>query len=195
MSDAPGQRESTGRTLRWFCGVPVLTNPLLLMDLASALVILWFVTVLVMALAQVVFGGGALAGTHLTAASIYASYLVLLVGILFVVVCLLFYRRGYVMCYRFEDNGVFVETLRARSVPGASGLHARPFAVGVPENVVGSVASDVDWSDVRSLRELTGMNSFQLRGKYGRLAQIYCPDEKTYREALAFARGKVERHA
>ncbi len=195
MPDAPGQRESAERTLRWFCGVPVLTNPLLLMDLASVLVILWFVTVLIMALAQVTFGGGALEETHLTAASIYASYLVLLVGVLFVVVCLLFYRRGYVMCYRFEDNGVFVETLRARNVPGASGLHVRPFVVGVPEEIVGSVARDVDWSDVWSLRELAGMNSFQLRGKYGRLAQIYCPDEKTYREALAFARGKVECHA
>lgn len=195
MPDRDGRAAAAQKTLRWFCGVPVLTNPLILIDLSAAAVMLWFATVLIMALAQLMFGTGPLQGPHIAAASIYASYLTALVLILFVVVCAVFYRRGYVMFYRFEQNGVFMETIRARGVCGASGAHIRPFAVEEPAEIVRSVTKDVSWGDVRSVRELRGMNSFQLRGKRGRLAQVYCPDTATYRKALDFAGEMIGRHA
>ncbi|MGP1413441.1 hypothetical protein [Pyramidobacter piscolens] len=193
--DGDGRAAAPQKTLRWFCGVPVLTNPLILIDLFAAAVTLWFATVLVMALAQVMFGAGALQGSHLAAASIYASYLTLLALLLFAVVCAVFYRRGYVMFYRFEQNGVFMETIRARNVSGTAGFHARPFAVEEPAEVVRSVTKDVSWDDVKGVKELRGMKSFQLRGKWGRLAQIYCPDGDVYRRAFDFALEKVGRHA
>lgn len=195
MPERDGRAAAPQKTLRWFCGVPVLTNPLILIDLFAAAGILWFATVLIMALAQVMFGAGALQGSHLTAASIYASYLTLLVLFLFAVVCAVFYRRGYVMFYRFEQNGVFMETIRARSVSGAEGFHVRPFAVEEPAEIVRSVTKDVSWNDVKGVRELRGMKAFQLRGKRGRRAQIYCPDDETYRKALDFAGEKVGHHA
>ncbi|OON89169.1 hypothetical protein [Pyramidobacter sp. C12-8] len=195
MSERDGQAAAPQKTLRWFCGVPVLTNPLILIDLLTGTAALWFVTVLIMALAQLMFGTGSLQGSHIAAASIYASYLTALVLFLFAAVCAVFYRRGYVMFYRFEQNGVFMETIRARKVPGAEGVHVRPFAVEEPAEIVRSVTKNVSWDDVKGVRELRGMNSFQLRGKRGRLAQIYCPDDETYRKALDFAGEKVGHHA
>lgn len=195
MPERDGQAAAPQKTLRWFCGVPVLTNPLILIDLLTGTAALWFVTVLIMALAQLMFGTGPLQGSHIAAASIYASYLTALVLLLFAVVCAVFYRRGYVMFYRFEQNGVFMETIRARSISGTTGFHVRPFAVEEPAEVVRSVTKDVSWDDVRSVRELRGMKSFQLLGKRGRLAQIYCPDDETYRKALDFAGEKVGHHA
>ena len=88
--------EPRGPVLRWFCGVPVLANPLILIDLFSAVVIMWFVTVLLVVAAQALLGDGPLLGSHIAAACVWASYVAVLMPLMYFAVCLLFFRRGYI---------------------------------------------------------------------------------------------------
>ncbi|MGN0838651.1 MAG: hypothetical protein ACI4NN_06165 [Pyramidobacter sp.] len=190
MPETSSVQEKKG-TLRWFCGVPVFANPLILTDLFSALVILWFMTVLLMALAQLLLGTGPLLPSHLTAASIFAGYLVLFSLIIYTAVVLIFYPHGYVMLFRFEDSGIYIESLRGRT--GGRLFRTRPFAVGPSFTPRRSVVRNVSWADVRGVRELADMNVIILK-KRGTLARIYCPDKAVYEAALRFIRKKAVCH-
>ncbi len=183
-------RERREPLLRWFCGVPVLANPLILIDLLSAVVIMWFVTVLLVVGAQALLGEGPLLKAHITAACIWACYVSALMPLMYFAVCLVFFRRGYVTLYRLEENGLFMETMRGKNRSG--GVFAiRPFSVEGPFDDSRHVVRDISWTDVKAVTELSGMSTLLLKGRFGTLARVYCPDRQTYTEALAFIRKKA----
>lgn len=184
------ERERRGSVMRWFCGVPVLANPLILLDLLSAAVIMWFVTVLLVVAAQALLGDGPLLKAHITAACILACYVSALMPLMYFAVCLLFFRRGYVTLYRLEENGLFMETMRGSSCSGGV-FTVRPFPVEGPFDDSRHVARDVPWADVRSVRELPELRTLLLKGRFGTRARVYCPDGSTYAEALEFIRKKA----
>ena len=184
------ERERRGSVMRWFCGVPVLANPIILIDLFTAVVIIWFVSVLLVVAAQALLGDGPLLGAHIAAACVWASYVSASMPLMYAVVCLLFFRRGYVILYRLEENGLFMETMRG-SIQAGSVFSVRPFPVPDQASPARSVTKDVAWADVRSVRELRGMRALQLRGRFGALATVYCPDDAVYEQALEFIRKKA----
>ena len=176
---------------RWFCGVPILANPLILTDFLTALVLVWFFTVLIMALAQLLLGSGGLLPSHLTAATVYASYLAALLSVVFIATVVIFYPKGYVMLYRLEDKVLYMESMRG-SVAGGGLFRTRPFAVGDEHCPARSVTKEVAWEDVRAVRAVESMYTIILKGKRGSLGRIYCPDDEAFRAALQFVRRKVE---
>ncbi|MGI6076349.1 MAG: hypothetical protein ACOYD9_08335 [Pyramidobacter sp.] len=179
--------------LRWFCGVPIFANPLILMDLFSALVILWLLTALLMVCAQLFLGDGPLLASHLTAASVFAGWLVIFSLALYTAVVVLFYPRGYVMLFRLEDSCLYLESLRGKA-SGGSLFRAKPFAVGLDFAPRRSVAKEIPWADVRSISEIKDMNVILLK-RHGTLARVYCPDKNTYEAALSFIKEKVSPNA
>ncbi len=185
--------EEHKKILRWFCGVPVFLNPLILMDLLSALALLWFFTVLLMALVQFFFGSGALLASHLSAASIYASYLVGFSFIIFIGVALFFYPRGYVVLYRLEQTALYMESMRV-SVPAGNLFRIRPFVVGSEFAPRRSVVKEGNWNDFRGIRVLESMNVILLKGRLGSSFRLYCPDKTTFSEALNFVKVKITNH-
>ncbi len=184
------ERERRGCVMRWFCGVPVLANPIILIDLFTAVVIIWFVSVLLVVGAQALLGDGPLLGAHIAAACVWATYVAAAMPLMYAVICLLFFRRGYVILYRLEENGLFMETMRGSSLSG--GVFAvRPFPVPDQSSPARSVTKDVSWADVKAVRELREMRALQLRGRFGALATVYCPDRAVYEQALEFIRKKA----
>ncbi len=188
--EAAQSASEQARTLRWFCGVPVFANPLILLDLLSASALLWFGTVLAMAAAQRIFGG-ALHGEHLRAASIFASYLAAALACLFAGVSVIFYRQGYAVLYRFEKAGLFSETMRISGPSGGSLLNRLPFAVRGDLNPARSVTKEIEWEDVLEVKPLAELRVLLLKGKWSTLMRVYCPDEKIFKEAFNFAREQV----
>ena len=182
--------ERRGPLLRWFCGVPVLANPLILIDLFTAVVVVWFAAVLLIVAAQALLGDGPLLGSHIAAACSLATYAAALIPLMYFGVCLLFFRRGYVVLCRFEENGVFLETMRGAIREGGI-FRMRPFPVDEQISPARSAVKDVSWADVKGVRELKSMSALQLRGRFGTLATVYCPDTDTYARALDFARKKA----
>ncbi len=194
MAD-PSAQQRARPPLRWFCGVPVLANPLILIDLACACVAMWFVAALLVVAAQAVFGEGPLRGVHIAAACAFAGWVSALLPAMYLCVCLLFFRRGYVALYRFEDAGIFMETTRAGAEARGGVFAARPFPVGECRDTGRGVAREVPWDAIKSVRELPGMRVLHLRGRFSTLARVYCPDEETFRAAGSFARKKVNGRA
>ena len=174
--------ERRGPLLRWFCGVPVLANPLILIDLFTAVVVVWFSAVLLITAAQALLGDGPLLGSHIAAACSLATYAAALIPLMYFGVCLL-------LC-RFEENGIFLETMRGAGREGGI-FRTRPFPVDEQISPARSAVKDVSWADVKGVRELKSMSAFQLRGRFGTLATVYCPDADTYARALDFARKKA----
>jgi hypothetical protein len=185
------ERERRGGVMRWFCGVPVLANPIILIDLFTAVVIIWFVSVLLVVGAQALLGDGPLLGAHIAAACVWATYVAAAMPLMYAVICLLFFRRGYVILYRLEENGLFMETMRGSSLSDGGVFAVRPFPVPDQSSPARSVTKDVSWADVKAVRELREMRALQLRGRFGALATVYCPDRAVYEQALEFIRKKA----
>ena len=179
------------KTLRWFCGVPLLANPLIWTDLLSILAVVWFIALLLMCAAQLLFGSGALLPSHVTASAIYASYLAFILLAVFLLTAIAFYPKGYVMLYRLEDIACYMESMRGH-VPNGSPFRFRPFAVGEFFSPKRSVTKEVLWSRVSSFYELQSMKTIILKGRMLSIARIYCPDETTYEAVLDFVRERVK---
>ena len=185
------ERERRDGVMRWFCGVPVLANPIILIDLFTAVVIIWFVSVLLVVGAQALLGDGPLLGAHIAAACVWATYVAAAMPLMYAVICLLFFRRGYVILYRLEENGLFMETMRGSSLSDGGVFAVRPFPVPDQSSPARSVTKDVSWADVKAVRELREMRALQLRSRFGALATVYCPDRAVYEQALEFIRKKA----
>lgn len=175
--------------LRWLCGVPVFANPLILADLFSALIVLWLITALLMVLAQLFLGDGPLLASHLTAASVFAGWLVIFSFALYTAVVVFFYPRGYVMLFRLEETCLYLESLRGKMDTGGL-FRVKPFAVAADFSPRRSTAKEIPWAEVRGVRELPDMNVILLK-RHGTLARIYCPDRNVYEAALSLIKEKV----
>lgn len=188
-----GEKNLRGKkaTLRWFCGVPLLANPLIWMDLLSVLAVIWFLALLLMCAAQLLFGSGGLLPSHVVASGIYASYLAFILLAVFILTALVFYPKGYVMLYRLEDAACYMESMRGH-VPNGSPLRLRPFALGECFTPKRSVTKEVLWSNVSSFYELPSMKTVILKGRVWSIARIYCPDETVYEAVLDFVRVRVK---
>lgn len=185
------QKDSGAKTvMRWLCGVPVLANPFILIDVFLSTAVVWLITVLLVIAAQVLLGEGPLIAAHFAAACVLASYASALLLVVYFAVCLLFYRGGYVMLFRLEENGLFMVSMRG-SGSESRVFCVRPFPADETAPSRHSVERSVAWTDVRSVEEISNMRTLVLKGRFGTLARLYCPDEKTYREAFSLVKRKT----
>ena len=97
--------------LRWYVGVPLGTNPLILLDLSILLTIGWSVSWLSLLALQAGFGGYVDA-SHVKGAALVSGYLVLAFLGLFGVVCFVVMRNRYAALYRFDEEDAFCDNMR-----------------------------------------------------------------------------------
>lgn len=180
----------TEKQLRWFVGVPVVTNPIIVLDVSLASVIVWMGTTLVIAAGQQFIGSG-LTYPALMAAAMYATYLAGAIIAVFVIAGLFVLRNKYAALYRIDDKGVYVETMRASGVTGGF-FRTRPFPIG-PIQRLKSTPRTFLWKDIAGCQEIYSVRTLALKGKRGTLTKIYCPDEKTYQAARAALNARVIR--
>ena len=191
MRKDPRPQGQGSSPLRWFCGVPVFLNPLFLFDVASATVLLWCLTALVMVLCQSFLGSGPLLPSHFTAAGVYAGYTAALLPLLYTAVSLIFYRKGFLTLYRFEKNGIFMETMRAAKDQPFALFCTKPFPAPENCNPFRSVSKDVSWDEVRRVEEIPSLRVLLIKGRWGTRLRVWCPDEETYGAALSFADARL----
>ena len=82
----PRPQDSDDATLRWFAGVPLGTNPLILLDFFTLLAIAWVVSWGALVATQFVLGGY-VDVSHYKGAAVVASYLSLIFIGFYGVVC------------------------------------------------------------------------------------------------------------
>lgn len=164
------------RRLDWYIGVPLGSNPLILLDLVSLLAVAFVLCWVVLLAAQFWFDGFVELG-HLWAAAIVAAHLCLLFTAFYVIVCFVVLRNRYAAQYLFDYEGARCHNLRCfpRALERRL-LHCRPYAIEPPSDVTKSIEKFVPWTDVTQVTEIKELSVFVLRGRRGSLMRVYCPD-------------------
>ena len=177
--------------LSWRVGVPVGSNPLILLDFASILVVAFLLAWLVLLAAQFYFDGFVTAA-HVWSGAIVAFDFCVLLAIFYAVVCFLVMRNRYAALYRFDRTGAHCDNLKC--YPKAlewKALHCLCYPIDPPPFSPRSVEKHVAWSDVARVAELRPLRVLLLKGRRGTLMRVYCPDGGTYAAALRFVEAKI----
>lgn len=177
------------KQLRWFVGVPVVTNPIIALDVSLASVIVWMGATIVIAAAQQFIGSG-LTYPSLMAAVMYAAYLAGAIIAVFFIAGLFVLQNRYAALYRIDTKGVYVETMRATGIKGEF-FKTRPFPIGPIERHKSTPRTFL-WKDITGYQPIESMRALILKGKRGTLTKLYCPDEKTYQAAVAALNARVQ---
>lgn len=180
------------KRLRWYVGVPIATNPLILLDVVSVLCIAWGLMTVLLLVLQLWFGGY-LDRTHLTGAAWVSGYVTLVFVSVFIFAALLIQKNRYAALYRLEEGEAYCENLRVRPVPSgpAACLRWRGYPVEDVTNPLRSVVKRVAWGDVRGVQALEKVRVLLLRGRRGVLMRVYCPDAETFGRARAFVEERL----
>ncbi|MGI6075398.1 MAG: hypothetical protein ACOYD9_03415 [Pyramidobacter sp.] len=184
-------RSFSGAALRWYTGVPLGTNPLILLDFFTLLAIAWVVSWAALIATQFVLGGYVNL-THYKGAAVVASYLSLIFIGFYVVACFLITLNRYAALYRCDDNAIFCENMRCN--PKALErrlLRFAPYPIEPVRTPIRSVSRRVLWKDVGKMQNIDALRAIVLKGKRGTLMRVYCPDEKIYSQALEFIAGRT----
>ena len=177
--------------LRWTSGVPVGTNPLILLDFLTIEAVVFLLSWLILLAAQFYFDGFVHL-SHVRGAAVIALDLCLLCALFYVVVAFVVLRNRYAAVYRFDENSARCENLKCFSKAADSALvHVRAFPVEPPQSWSKSVEKQVTWADVTDVTELASLRVLLLKGRRGTLMRVYCPDGETYAAALRFARERI----
>ncbi len=188
------QRQASGKNgapMRWFAGVPITSNPLLLKDLGLTLFFLGLGSAVFVTLAQFFMGvSPGMAMFQVTAT--LAGYVMAFIIAAFALGALLLFGNRFVSLYRLQHDGIYCESMRGSMFPLADFLHWRPFPVSPTLNSGRSVIKFVLWNEVRSIKPHDILRTIQLRGRRGTIMRIYCPDETLYDETLDYIRDAVK---
>lgn len=173
--------EENNSQLRWFVGIPVVTNPIIVLDVSLAVVVVWLGTTVVVAAGQQFIGSG-LTHASLMAAVMYAAYLAGAIIAVFLIAGIFALRNKYAALYRIDARGVYVETMRANEIKG-EWFHTAPFPIG-PIHRLKSTPRVFAWQDITGYQEVDSVRAITLKGKRGTLTKIFCPDDDVYAAAL-----------
>ena len=170
--------------LRWFCGVPIATNALILKDLAWTLAILAGGAVAFVLLVQLLVGR-AVGGAQFRVAATLACYVVGFIAAAFAIVAIPLFGNHYVVLYRFFPDSVYCESMRDRFFSFRNAFHMRAFSVEPVTRPGRSATKVVPWERVVGFRADAPRRVIHLEGAKGTLMRVYCPDADTYMRALA----------
>ena len=189
------QRQASGNNgapVRWFAGVPIASNPLLLRDLGLALFFLGLGSAVFVTLAQFFMGVSPGKAMFQVTATL-AGYVMAFIIAAFAIGSLLFFGNRFVALYRLQYDGIYCESMRGAMFPLADFLHWRPFPASPTLNSGRSVIKFVLWDEVRSVKSHDSLRTILLQGRGGTIMRIYCPDETIYKKALDYIRDAVKR--
>lgn len=173
--------------LRWFVGVPICANIMILSDVAGGTVVLSVIVALGVSLLQLVLDSHESAlRAGLSVAGLFALFFLTA----FAAVGLIFHRNRYIALYRFDSNSIYRENMTRIRGPLSESFHCRPFPVEPSIEARRGLKKTVSWSDVREVSGVEWMRTIILRGEKGDLMRIYCPNTAIYQKALAAVKVK-----
>lgn len=178
--------------MRWFVGVPILTNLVILVEILLFVTLLWLLSAFgVVAIQWVVAGAPVLA---IPAAASFACTLSAGFALLFALIVLFFYRNRYIALYNIDEDSISCESMMNWSGSIGESFHVRPFPVEACYVPHRSVTKKIFWPDVARVEPVDNMRALILRGarKKSVLMRIYCPDNECYEKALEAVKRRIE---
>lgn len=178
-------------SMRWFVGVPIVTNPLLLKDLFRAAATAWGGVFFLALLVQFAFGGVP-GGEEILAAFSFASWLPLFLFCVFAVFGVVFFRNRYVALYRFDRDWIYCESMVKRGGPLKESLRRRPFPVGEVLEPARSVVKTLPWEEIDAVLPMKALLVVLLKKKGSVRMRLYCPDEMLFSHVLSECERRLE---
>lgn len=190
MKNADTVENAPIKPFGWYVGIPLCTNPLIVLDVVTLASLLWGGGMLFVMIGQATIGDGLTRGAVI--ASFYVGmYLALAALAAFFLVGVFIFRNRYAALYRIDAHGIYCEYMRGgiRAV-GKTGLFSG-FAVEPVRDPRKTVEKRIPWEDIGSLRVMENARVMVVRGKRGNLAKIYCPDDAVLQKAQTLIRNTI----
>lgn len=180
-------------TLRWYAGVPIGTNPIVLFDVIKLSFFLWCLTVFSVGLLQI-FIDGMFVREQIKGAIGLANHLVILVWAVFFAVAFLFLQNRYVVLCRLDGEGAYCESMRRGWGSLSESFHWRAFAVKGPvKSSWGpgkSARKTVPWACWNKVCPRKTTRTILLKEGKVTILRLYCPDGRCFEQAVDFLKGK-----
>ncbi len=173
-------------SLQWRAGVPIATNPFILLELLQAGCVGGAVVLAVMASGLWLMGGGLQPGdvstVLLTSLACVAAF-----ALAFVVVAFVFFGNRYYAEYHCSYSGVYQQVTRGRDESGRRVPFAsRPFPVAGAIKGGRSQDKDLPWEKVDHFVNFASMRSIQLKRGRWHMLRLYTPDAQTHARLAAY---------
>ncbi|MDD2206342.1 MAG: hypothetical protein WCQ97_07535 [Aminobacterium sp.] len=176
------RNEREEKPLSWETGIPMLSNPFVLIEFIIFALFIWIVVTGIGVIA--IFG---LSGVF----TIYALWLAIKVGGfaalmfsgVFVLVSLLFFSNRFYGRFYLDREGVLYVTVRGRAVSHAPLFATRPFPVS-DLDVTKRAEKRVYWNRVDTIEPFEKWRVIGLKKKNKTVLRLYCPDKEIYDRAL-----------
>lgn len=183
--------KSCGKGMRWFVGVPVVTNTFILGDVFRAVIMASAGIFLLLLFVQFVFEGVS-GEEQVWAAFSFACRLAFFILCAFVFFGVFFFRNRYAVLYRLDPEGIYCESMTRRGGVLRESFQRRPFPVEEMPSYGRSAVKTLSWEKVGSVRPDESMLALLLKGNGNILMRIYCPDREIFSRALEVCRAMVK---
>lgn len=190
MKNADTEENAPFKPFSWYVGIPLCTNPLIVLDVITLACILWGGGMLFVMLGQAAIGDG-LTRDNVIASFYVGMYLALATLAAFLLMGIVIFRNRYAALYRIDAHGIYCEYMRGgiRAI-GNPGLFFG-FAVEPVRDPRKTVEKRIPREDIRSLRVMGRARVIVVRGKRGNLVKIHCPDDAVLQKAQTLIRNTM----
>ena len=182
----------TGGTLRWRATVPLVTNPLLLVEtfqfaFAGAAVVL--VTLCV----GVWFTDGVLTPEDAVTSLRVSGMVFLAIPAVFAAVSLLFFGNRYFATYQADPSGIYHEGSRGRD--GRRGLFLSTKAMPVLDGVEAARTHGrtLPWEKADRFHDFPSMRVIILKRGFWHMLRLYTPDADTHERVTRYLEQRLKR--
>lgn len=192
MEKSAAPAPETPGNLRWFVGIPVVSNPLMSVDVLFAAVMVWVCGTVFAAAFQFFLDGG-LSYPALMVSVTYAGYVAVAVIASFLFAGLFLLSNRYAALYKMDDREIYCENMRGTLRGDAVGFFRhRPYPIEPLLDPHKSGVKTVAWEHIHGVLSVPAFRALVLRGpRGGTLMKVYCPDDETYNAALAKVTAKI----
>ena len=179
-------------SVRWNVGVPIMTNPFILVDFARFILITMLVILVMVLIPQWFYT------RNIGAREIAALFKLCLLGAAlftacFAVIGIFFLRNRYYALYVLNDQHIYYENIKGNDDSGFLSLALRPFPVKGRLNAVRGQRREISWQKVDSFVDFPVMRTILLKRGMWEILKLYLPDKAVHGKVRAFLEARLEK--
>ena len=184
--------DPTDGSVRWGVGVPLITNPFILVDLARFVLVAMFVILVMAAIPQWAYAGE-FTETQVLAICRLCLWGAALFAIAFAIIGGLFFRNRFYAVYVLNDRHIYYENVKGRDGGFFFIWNCRPFPMEGSLDVARRISREISWSKVDSFVDFPGMRTILLKRGMWEILKLYTPDEAVHSRVSAFLGSRLKK--
>lgn len=192
LEDVLTEQDDDSVSVRWHVGVPIMTNPFILVDFARFILITVLIIFVMVLIPQWFYTRSI--GTREVAALLKLCALgAALFTACFAAIGIFFLRNRYYALYVLNDRHIYYENIKGSDESGFFSLALRPFPVKGRLNAVRVQRREISWQKVDSFVDFPAMRTILLKRGMWEILKLYLPDRAVHERARAFLEARLEK--